>query len=241
VSAMTVRIALYRLLAGQGKAEATAQVLKGALAARPDSTNLQWVSALIGVWFVRMTGVPVFLDGNVIDLGVNRAVIRKGSRRRLVYYWFEQRGRRQTKDFVVKIGVVRQGPLFIVGAARSGTGMLRSALTRHPAIALCEETHYFDDLRPRVRHRTLSGMSAAERAACTSYFRAMCFALTTSWPVFRRRGSSAWSATPAPSSPHTAIGATGTIRERGMARTIRRRFAPITRGRGNPIIRYWQA
>jgi exosortase D (VPLPA-CTERM-specific) len=32
--------------------------------------TLQFISSEIGVWIVRMAGVPVFLDGNVIDLGV---------------------------------------------------------------------------------------------------------------------------------------------------------------------------
>ena len=31
---------------------------------------LQWVSSAIGVWFVSLAGVAVFLEGNVIDLGV---------------------------------------------------------------------------------------------------------------------------------------------------------------------------
>jgi exosortase D (VPLPA-CTERM-specific) len=34
------------------------------------NTSLQVVSSEIGVWFVRLAGVPVFLEGNVIDLGV---------------------------------------------------------------------------------------------------------------------------------------------------------------------------
>ncbi|MFN4128276.1 MAG: VPLPA-CTERM-specific exosortase XrtD [Paracoccaceae bacterium] len=37
---------------------------------------------------------------------VNRAVIQKGLSKQLVYYWFEQRGKRQTNDYVAKIGVV---------------------------------------------------------------------------------------------------------------------------------------
>ncbi len=37
---------------------------------------------------------------------VIRAVIQKGSNQQLVYYWFEQRGKRQTNDFQVKMGVV---------------------------------------------------------------------------------------------------------------------------------------
>ena len=37
---------------------------------------------------------------------VNRAVIEQGMSRQLVYYWFEQRGRRMTNDFAAKISVV---------------------------------------------------------------------------------------------------------------------------------------
>lgn len=40
---------------------------------------------------------------------VNRAVIQKGLQKQLVYYWFEQRGKRQTNDFAAKIGVVVDG------------------------------------------------------------------------------------------------------------------------------------
>jgi exosortase D (VPLPA-CTERM-specific) len=34
------------------------------------NTGLQFLSSEIGVWLVRLAGVPVFLDGNIIDLGV---------------------------------------------------------------------------------------------------------------------------------------------------------------------------
>jgi exosortase D (VPLPA-CTERM-specific) len=37
---------------------------------------------------------------------VNRAVIQKGLSQQLVYYWFEQRGKRMTNDFKAKISVV---------------------------------------------------------------------------------------------------------------------------------------
>jgi exosortase D (VPLPA-CTERM-specific) len=40
------------------------------------------------------------------DFAVNRAVIRQGTQEQLVYYWFEQRGRRITNDFVAKMTVV---------------------------------------------------------------------------------------------------------------------------------------
>ena len=39
-------------------------------------------------------------DGN--PLKVNRAVIEKGESRQLVYYWFQQRGRTMTNEFLVK-------------------------------------------------------------------------------------------------------------------------------------------
>ena len=37
---------------------------------------------------------------------LNRAVIEKGLSRQIVYYWFEQRGRRMTNDFAAKFSVV---------------------------------------------------------------------------------------------------------------------------------------
>ena len=37
---------------------------------------------------------------------LNRAVIQKGLSRQLVYYWFEQRGKRMTNDYLVKASVV---------------------------------------------------------------------------------------------------------------------------------------
>ncbi len=36
------------------------------------STSLQFVSSELGAWFLRLLSVPVFLDGNIIDLGVFR-------------------------------------------------------------------------------------------------------------------------------------------------------------------------
>lgn len=34
------------------------------------TTSLQYISSELGVWFLRLMDVPVFLDGNIIDLGV---------------------------------------------------------------------------------------------------------------------------------------------------------------------------
>jgi hypothetical protein len=42
------------------------------------------------------------------------------------------------------------GPIFIVGPPRSGTELLRSILNRHSSIHVSDETHYFDDLRPKL-------------------------------------------------------------------------------------------
>ncbi len=40
------------------------------------------------------------------QFNVNRAVIQKGLSKQLVYYWFEQRGKRMTNDFTAKVSVV---------------------------------------------------------------------------------------------------------------------------------------
>jgi len=40
------------------------------------------------------------------DFTLNRAIIERGLDRQLVYYWFEQRGRRMTNDYAAKLSVV---------------------------------------------------------------------------------------------------------------------------------------
>ncbi|TDL90593.1 VPLPA-CTERM-specific exosortase XrtD [Meridianimarinicoccus aquatilis] len=40
------------------------------------------------------------------DFTLNRSVIQKGVNKQLVYYWFEQRGKRMTNDFLTKLVVV---------------------------------------------------------------------------------------------------------------------------------------
>ena len=64
-------------------------------------------------------------------------------------------------------------PVFIVGASRSGTAMLQSVLRRNPDVRLAGETHYFDDLRPRVIGTRLADLDAADRDASVDYFRAL--------------------------------------------------------------------
>lgn len=54
--------------------------------------------------------VPVKLaDGSTQSMPVNRAVIQKGLERQLVYYWFEERGRHITSDYVAKAVTVFDG------------------------------------------------------------------------------------------------------------------------------------
>ena len=62
----------------------------------------------VGGWEVsainpRQVSMPGTVYG---DFTVNRAVIQKGTVKQLVYYWFEERGRRQTNDYAAKAAVV---------------------------------------------------------------------------------------------------------------------------------------
>jgi EpsI family protein len=51
--------------------------------------------------------VPVDMSGTGYGtFNVNRAVIQQGLSEQLVYYWFEQRGKRMTNDFKAKMSVV---------------------------------------------------------------------------------------------------------------------------------------
>jgi len=62
-------------------------------------------------------------------------------------------------------------PLFIGGPSRSGTMMLSTMLSRHPEIHLRGETHYFDDLRPRLGAGAFSAVTPAQRDDAVTYFR----------------------------------------------------------------------
>ncbi len=57
-----------------------------------------WEMSRITPTTVDQAGVPAF--------EANRAIIQKGSSRQLVYYWFEQRGRRLTNDYIAKFYTV---------------------------------------------------------------------------------------------------------------------------------------
>jgi exosortase D (VPLPA-CTERM-specific) len=62
----------------------------------------------VGGWEVfSIDPTPVSMPGTVYgDFMVNRAVIQKGLSKQLVYYWFEQRGKRMTNDYAAKASVV---------------------------------------------------------------------------------------------------------------------------------------
>lgn len=65
------------------------------------------------------------------------------------------------------------GPIFIVGASRSGTAMMRSILNQHSLICLAGETHYFDDLRDRMKTVNQTALSKEDEEVCINYFRAL--------------------------------------------------------------------
>lgn len=57
-----------------------------------------------GGWEIgEFRSVELDLDGDAAPgFRVNRAIVQKGTNRQLVYYWFEQRGRQLTNEYVVK-------------------------------------------------------------------------------------------------------------------------------------------
>ena len=62
----------------------------------------------VGGWEVfAITPTEISIPDTVYGtFNVNRAVIQKGLSRQLVYYWFEQRGKRMTNDYIAKASVV---------------------------------------------------------------------------------------------------------------------------------------
>ena len=62
----------------------------------------------VGGWEVfSIDPTEVTIPGTVYGtFTLNRAVIQKGVTKQLVYYWFEQRGKRMTNDYLAKISVV---------------------------------------------------------------------------------------------------------------------------------------
>jgi hypothetical protein len=61
-------------------------------------------------------------------------------------------------------------PIFVVGASRSGTNLVRALLNAHSGLWMSAETHYFDDLRQRIGPGTLQ---SREQEECEGYFLAL--------------------------------------------------------------------
>jgi Sulfotransferase family len=65
------------------------------------------------------------------------------------------------------------GPIFVVGPSRSGTSMMRDILAGHPDVWIGGETHYFDDLRVRLRGHEQLPLSPEQQKSCEDYFLAL--------------------------------------------------------------------
>jgi sulfotransferase family protein len=68
---------------------------------------------------------------------------------------------------------VSDAPVFVVGASRSGTNLVRALLNAHDAIWISGETHYFDDLRPRLPGAGRERLDGETRQRCEQYFLAL--------------------------------------------------------------------
>jgi len=71
---------------------------------------------------------------------------------------------------IEKMRTPEQGEIFIVGTSRSGTAMMSKILSQHPDVFVTKETHYFDDLRPKLSSKPPRALTPAERRRCEDYF-----------------------------------------------------------------------
>ena len=65
------------------------------------------------------------------------------------------------------------GEIFVVGASRSGTNLVRALLNAHSTLWISGETHYFDDLRPRLPGNGTEPLAGDDRERCERYFLAL--------------------------------------------------------------------
>ncbi|HEY7018683.1 MAG TPA: sulfotransferase [Gaiellaceae bacterium] len=63
--------------------------------------------------------------------------------------------------------------IFVVGASRSGTNLVRALLNRQSTLWVSAETHYFDDLRPRLPGTGTATLEGGDRERCERYFLAL--------------------------------------------------------------------
>jgi hypothetical protein len=61
-------------------------------------------------------------------------------------------------------------PVFIIGTSRSGTSLMVQILNRHPQVMIAAETHYFDDLRPRLKPSQQGYLDPISRVTVKAYF-----------------------------------------------------------------------
>jgi hypothetical protein len=64
-------------------------------------------------------------------------------------------------------------PVFVVGPPRSGTTLVQTLLSRSARLHIVDETHYFDDLRPRVRPVSGRRLSDEAQSGVEDYFLAL--------------------------------------------------------------------
>jgi sulfotransferase family protein len=66
-----------------------------------------------------------------------------------------------------------ESPIFVVGPSRSGTTLVRRVLNCHSDVSIAPETHYFDDLRPRLGQRAVAPLQRADKERVEHYFLAL--------------------------------------------------------------------
>lgn len=81
--------------------------------------------------------ITVGSDGEQQSFPVNRAIIQQGLERQLVYFWFEQRGRRITNDFEAKFASMWD--TFADGRSDGGLVRVVTPLTRTEDVELADE------------------------------------------------------------------------------------------------------
>jgi hypothetical protein len=64
-------------------------------------------------------------------------------------------------------------PVFVTGVSRSGTTLVRQILNASDDLWVAPETHYFDDLRPRLHSGGSRRLDPADVARCERYFFAL--------------------------------------------------------------------